>query len=90
MECGVDEKSETEGYDGFWLGDKSPLKLPLVEPNYLVLKIYFRIEMMLREMVDLEINDLQMLTSREDSSPDSSISDLGLHTARGARYNTGR
>lgn len=87
---GADEESQREGYDGFWLGDKSPLKLPLVEPNYLVLKIYFRIEMMLREMVDLEINDLQMLTSRQDSSPDSSISDLGLGTGREIRYNTGR
>ena len=35
-------------YDGFWLSESSPLRLPLKEPNYLILKIYFEIEMMLR------------------------------------------
>lgn len=83
---GADEKSESKGYDGFWLGDLSPLRLPLVEPNYLVLKFYFRIEMMLRDMVDLEIRDLQLLTTRDDTSQNSSISDLGFSTGKEVRF----
>ena len=83
---GADEKSKSKGYDGFWLGDLSPLRLPLVEPNYLVLKFYFRIEMMLRDMVDLEIRDLQLLTTRDDTSQNSSISDLGFSTGKEVRF----
>ncbi|KAL6452092.1 TOK1 Outward-rectifier potassium channel TOK1 [Candida maltosa Xu316] len=69
-----------DNYDGFWLGDNSPLRLPLIEPNYLVLRIYFKIEMMLRELVDMEIDDLKFLNIDDDTSGDSS------YTQNGNRY----
>ncbi|CAX41959.1 outward-rectifier potassium channel, putative [Candida dubliniensis CD36] len=62
-------------YDGFWLSESSPLRLPLKEPNYLILKIYFEIEMMLRGLVDKEIEDLKAMTIQDvpnGSSPSAS------------------
>ncbi|RLV91988.1 Outward-rectifier potassium channel TOK1 [Spathaspora sp. JA1] len=47
--------------DGFWLGDKSPLRLPLKEPNYFILRVYFKIESTLRKIVEREIQDLDHL-----------------------------
>ncbi|RCK59376.1 Outward-rectifier potassium channel TOK1 [Candida viswanathii] len=83
---GADEKYAADGYDGFWLGDNSPLRLPLVEPNYLVLKIYFHIEMVLRDMVELEIRDQELLDSLEAASENTSVSDLGMTTGRTIRF----
>lgn len=38
----------------YWLSDRSPLRLPIKEPNYLLLKLFFRIEDDIRLLIDLQ------------------------------------
>lgn len=73
-------------YDGFWLSESSPLRLPLKEPNYLILKIYFEIEMMLRGLVDMEIEDLKTLTIQDVSNELSSSSSTDIKFARTIKF----
>ncbi|EGW30690.1 uncharacterized protein SPAPADRAFT_155809 [Spathaspora passalidarum NRRL Y-27907] len=60
--------------DGFWLGEMSPLRLPLKEPNYFILRIYFKIESCLRELVEREIQDLAELRGEIEQEEDNSNS----------------
>ncbi|CAI5759604.1 unnamed protein product [Candida verbasci] len=52
-------------YDGFWLGPNSPLRLPLKEPNYMILRVYFRIEEILQNIMDDEIEDMKLFSKME-------------------------
>ena len=52
---------DADPYTGFWLGNYSPLRLPLKEPNYLILRVYYKIEETLQMIVNEEKNDLEML-----------------------------
>ncbi|KAI5955333.1 TOK1 [Candida jiufengensis] len=70
-----EEPEEDKLYDGFWLGDWSPLRLPLKEPNYLLLRVYFKIEETLQEMVDAESQDLKLLDENIDHRKDSDHND---------------
>lgn len=45
----------------YWLSDKSPLRLPIKEPNYLVLKTYFKIEANLQNLIQMELKDRERL-----------------------------
>ncbi|KAI5962717.1 TOK1 [Candida theae] len=56
---------ETRKYDGFWLGDYSPLRLPLKEPNFMVLKVYDKIEETVARLIDEEIDDLKLMNNQE-------------------------
>lgn len=51
--------------DGFWLGEYSPLRLPLKEPNFMVLKVYNKIEETVAQLIDEEIDDLKMMNNQE-------------------------
>lgn len=42
--------------DLYWLGDKSPLRLPLKEPNYLITKMFFKIESEIKHLIQEEID----------------------------------
>ncbi|KAG5418787.1 TOK1 [Candida metapsilosis] len=60
-----EEVKETTDIDGFWMGDYSPLRLPLKEPNFMVLKVYNKIEETVARLVDEEIDDLKMMNNQE-------------------------
>lgn len=60
------EVEETSKYDGFWLGDYSPLRLPLKEPNFMVLKVYNKIEETVARLIDEEIDDLKMMNNQDE------------------------
>lgn len=38
----------------FWLGELSPLRLPIKEPNYILLKMFFRIEKDLHHLIQMQ------------------------------------
>ncbi|KAG7665540.1 uncharacterized protein J8A68_000942 [[Candida] subhashii] len=59
--------------DGFWLSDNSPLRLPLKEPNYLILRIYFKIEESLKDLVDNEIDTLVRLEDFHSNGTTSKV-----------------
>ncbi|KAG7663059.1 TOK1 [[Candida] subhashii] len=61
-------RSNEKVADGFWLSDNSPLRLPLKEPNYLILRLYFKIEESLKNLVDAEIEAWEQL-DQSDGSP---------------------
>lgn len=45
----------------YWLSERSPLRLPIMEPNYMILKLFFRVEHDIQNMLDDEGNVLQNL-----------------------------
>ncbi|SGZ53041.1 CIC11C00000002188 [Sungouiella intermedia] len=45
----------------YWLGDSSPLRLPIKEPNYLLLKLFFRIEEDLQQLIESQNQALRRL-----------------------------
>ncbi|KAK6201544.1 outward-rectifier potassium channel [Scheffersomyces amazonensis] len=47
--------------DIFWLSEKSPLRLPLKEPNYLIMRVFFKIERDLTDLIETEVEDLNEL-----------------------------
>ncbi|KAK6456673.1 outward-rectifier potassium channel [Scheffersomyces xylosifermentans] len=47
----------------FWLSERSPLRLPLKEPNYLIMKVFFKIEKDLNDLIDAEKADMENLRS---------------------------
>lgn len=59
------ESSLMEGMEDdtslFWLSDKSPLRLPLKEPHYMFVKIFLKIEQDLRDLMSMELQDLEYL-----------------------------
>ncbi|KAK6465872.1 outward-rectifier potassium channel [Scheffersomyces coipomensis] len=63
----------------FWLSEKSPLRLPLKEPNYLIMRVFFKIEKDLLDLIDTEQEDLnqlrQIVSSREGSRVSEDIID---------------
>lgn len=56
----------------FWLSEYSPLRLPLKEPNYLMLKMFVRIEHDLRHLMDLQQEMLTKLSKGEKFDLDKS------------------
>ena len=50
-------------YNYFWLSERSPLRLPLKEPNYLIMKVFFKIEKDLNDLIDAEVEDMEQLRS---------------------------
>lgn len=38
----------------YWLSERSPLRLPIMEPNYMILKLFFRVEHDIQSMLDDE------------------------------------
>lgn len=59
---GTGRSTSSNGDDLFWIGDKSPLRLPLKEPNYIITKMFFRIEAEIKKLVEDEmvlLNELQ-------------------------------
>ncbi|CAK9441067.1 uncharacterized protein LODBEIA_P49360 [Lodderomyces beijingensis] len=65
----VPDDVEMEDYGGFWLGQYSPLRLPLKEPNYLMLRVYYKIEESLATIVESERQELQSINELEDDRP---------------------
>lgn len=53
----------------FWLSDKSPLRLPIKEPNYLLVKMFFRIEKDLRDLLESQKEALQKMTVKQERDP---------------------
>lgn len=45
----------------FWLGAHSPLRIPLKEPNYLIIKMFFKLEKDIQSLIDNVIDDLEVL-----------------------------
>lgn len=45
----------------YWLGDNSPLRLPIKEPNYLLMKMFVRVERDLQRLVEAQQHDLDKL-----------------------------
>ncbi|ODV69130.1 hypothetical protein HYPBUDRAFT_152302 [Hyphopichia burtonii NRRL Y-1933] len=45
----------------FWLSDKSPLRLPLKEPNYLIIKLFIKLEHDVEALLESEIEYLTFL-----------------------------
>lgn len=64
-------ESEEEADPLFWLELKSPLRLPIREPNYLLLKMFFRIERDLKQLINLQQRDLAMINGTEHFRPAS-------------------
>ncbi|KAI5959427.1 TOK1 [Candida pseudojiufengensis] len=78
-----EEPDEDKKVDGFWLGDWSPLRLPLKEPNYLLLRVYFKIEESLQEMINSENEDLKLLNKGvEDERNEADENDGVLHSSK--------
>lgn len=46
----------------FWLGEMSPLKLPIKEPNYLLMKMFFKIERELKALIEAQQHDIAMIS----------------------------
>lgn len=45
----------------YWLGDSSPLRLPIKEPNYLLMKMFVRVERDLLQMIEAQKQDIRKL-----------------------------
>lgn len=54
-EPGLEGEIDTE----FWLGEKSPLRLPLKEPNYAIIKIIFLLDLEIQELIDEQDEELR-------------------------------
>lgn len=54
------DDNTTDG-PNYWLSDQSPLRLPIKEPNYLLLKLFFRIEGDIRLLIELQNQTLRQL-----------------------------
>jgi potassium channel subfamily K len=54
-----DDSMKTVGHQDnlFWLSDDSPLRLPLKEPNYLLMKVFLKMEANLRDLLYMEMED---------------------------------
>ncbi|KAG7193967.1 Potassium channel [Scheffersomyces spartinae] len=46
----------------FWLSDESPLRLPLQEPNYLIMKLFFKMDQELNELIDIDVGDMALIS----------------------------
>lgn len=57
-EPGLQNEIDTD----FWLGDKSPLRLPLKEPNYAIIKIIFLLDLEIQELIDEQDEELRSVT----------------------------
>lgn len=56
-----DEEKERSKNEGFWLGDTSPLRLPLKEPNFAFLKIYNRLRNDFKEVLQLQKEEANII-----------------------------
>ncbi|EGV61602.1 hypothetical protein CANTEDRAFT_135544 [Yamadazyma tenuis ATCC 10573] len=61
------EESQHDTY--YWLGDESPLRLPLKEPNYFITRIFFRIESELLRLIRESDQELEDLTAKKQQLP---------------------
>lgn len=52
---GTERSISSNGDDLFWIGDKSPLRLPLKEPNYIITKMFLRMEAEIKKLVEDEV-----------------------------------
>lgn len=57
----------------YWLSDSSPLRLPIKEPNYLLLKLFFRIEDDMRRLLELQTQTLNSVRPPRDRSESSAV-----------------
>lgn len=57
----------------FWLSDDSPLRLPIKEPNYLLVKMFFRIERDLQEILKAQKQALLQISDKPTSTIDERI-----------------
>lgn len=48
-----DNPIHASAQDFFWVSDSSPLRLPIKEPNYMIMKVFFKIEKDLTSLVQL-------------------------------------
>lgn len=61
----------------FWLSDESPLRLPLHEPNYLIMKLFFQMDQELSELIDIDVGDMELMRKFTYSdSTDSPAEDM--------------
>lgn len=51
----------------FWLGKDSPLRLPIKEPNFALLKIFFRVESDFKGLLAMQKEELRQLNKKVDS-----------------------
>lgn len=49
-----------------WLGSLSPLRLPIKEPNYLLLKMFFRIEKDIRKLIESQQEQFNQFSGEKD------------------------
>ena len=79
------DEETSEDASLFWLSDLSPLRLPLKEPYYMFVKIFLKIEQDLRNLMNMELQDLQFLDD-ELLSEVSSENDLAENEIWSQQY----
>lgn len=55
----IQEREDKRKY--YWLSERSPLRLPLMEPNYMILKLFFHVERDIQRMLENENDVLQKI-----------------------------
>ena len=69
------DNSMKAGYQDnlFWLSDDSPLRLPLKEPNYLLMKVFLKMEANLRDLLYMEMEDSKDLRRQYEIFKDAKL-----------------